>query len=542
MKIMKFKKKTVVIAAAAAVCVCLAGVGLWFFLNHGKSDGGKNVIYVNTVESIMNPGSGNGSINRFAGVVETQKKMDIQLSQDKTVKEILVEEGQEVTKGTPLFVYDTEKSQEDLSKAQLELERINNTIGNKTNEIAALEKEKKSAGSDAQLDYTMQIQSAQMELKQSEYEKKSKQVEIQKLEDSIENSQVVSEMDGVVKSINNGNSETNMNGESTAFMTLIALGDYRVKGKVNEQNMSSVMSGQSVIVHSRIDEDVTWKGTMGEVDMQNPGNDSASYGFSSSDGTTQSNSYPFYVELDSSEGLMLGQHVYIEADYGQEEEKAGIWLDEYLICDADSSPYVWADNGKGKLEKRSVTLGQHDEELYQYEIAEGLTKEDMITFPEEGLEEGMSTAKGEGGQMGSEQPLGESGTMDGTDMMENGEGQMESENITGNEGESGDMTGAEGESGDMTGAEGESGDMTGNEGESGDMTGNEGESGDMTGNEGESGDMTSSAGGSGGMTSSAGGSGGMTVIEGEYGVVKKGNVGSVGTMEAGGAAGTEAVQ
>lgn len=48
-----------------------------------------------------------------------------------------------------------------------------------------------------------------MELKQSEYEKKSKQVEIQKLQDSIENCQVTSEIDGVVKSINNGNQDSN---------------------------------------------------------------------------------------------------------------------------------------------------------------------------------------------------------------------------------------------------------------------------------------------------------------------------------------------
>ena len=112
----------------------------------------------------MNPGSGNGAVNRFAGVVETQKQVDIQQSQDKTVKDIYVEVGQEVSKGDPLFSYDTEKSQEDLEKAKLELERIDNNIGNKQNEIAALEKEKRSAGNDAQLDYTMQIQSAQMEL------------------------------------------------------------------------------------------------------------------------------------------------------------------------------------------------------------------------------------------------------------------------------------------------------------------------------------------------------------------------------------------
>ena len=31
----------------------------------------------------MNPGSGNGAINRFAGVVETQQKLEIQVEQDK---------------------------------------------------------------------------------------------------------------------------------------------------------------------------------------------------------------------------------------------------------------------------------------------------------------------------------------------------------------------------------------------------------------------------------------------------------------------------
>ena len=45
---------------------------------------------------------------------------------------------------------------------------------------------------------------------------------------------------------------------------------------------------------------------------------------------------------------MLGQHVYVELNLGQNEKKAGIWLEEYYICDADSNPYVWADNGRGK--------------------------------------------------------------------------------------------------------------------------------------------------------------------------------------------------
>ena len=124
-----------------------------------------------------------------------------------------------------------------------------------------------------------------------------------------------SEIDGVVKSINNGNQDSySYSGGSQAFMSIIAMGDFRIKCKVNEQNIASVTPGQAVIVHSRVDDSVTWKGTMGAVDKENPGNGSNNgYYFSSGDGSTQSNSYPFYIELDSSEGLMLGQHVYVEA-------------------------------------------------------------------------------------------------------------------------------------------------------------------------------------------------------------------------------------
>ena len=138
------KKKKIILTGAAVAAVVVIGIGAWALFGRKSSDGStENVVYVNSVDNLMNPGSGNGAVNRFAGVVETQKQVDIQQSQDKTVKDIYVEVGQEVSKGDPLFSYDTEKSQEDLEKAKLELERINNNIGNKQNEIAALEKEKR---------------------------------------------------------------------------------------------------------------------------------------------------------------------------------------------------------------------------------------------------------------------------------------------------------------------------------------------------------------------------------------------------------------
>ena len=71
----------------------------------------------------------------------------------------------------------------------------------------------------------------------------------------------------------------------------------------------------------------------------------------------------------------------------REEQKAGLWLSEVYIVDADTDqPYVWTMGKDKKLEKRSVILGQYDEELGEHEIADGLTKDDYIAYPSENLE------------------------------------------------------------------------------------------------------------------------------------------------------------
>ena len=97
---------------------------------------------------------------------------------------------------------------------------------------------------------------------------------------------------------------------------------------------------------------------------------------------TSSSKYPFYVELESSEGLLLGQHVYLELDTGDEEQSSHPSITSAFICYADDgSAYVWAENN-GKLEKRTVTVGEYNYMLDTVEILEGLTEEDYIAFPD----------------------------------------------------------------------------------------------------------------------------------------------------------------
>ena len=64
---------------------------------------------------------------------------------------------------------------------------------------------------------------------------------------------------------------------------------------------------------------------------------------------------------------------------------SGLPLSSAFICfEDDSSAYVWAEK-KGKLEKRSITLGEHDEATDTYDVLDGLTLEDYIAFPDEQL-------------------------------------------------------------------------------------------------------------------------------------------------------------
>ena len=61
----------------------------------------------------------------------------------------------------------------------------------------------------------------------------------------------------------------------------------------------------------------------------------------------------------------------------------------YYINDADTSPWVWAQDKNGKLEKRSLTLGTYEETLATYPVESGLTTEDYIAYPDETLTVGM---------------------------------------------------------------------------------------------------------------------------------------------------------
>lgn len=369
-------------AAACALCLSAALAGC--------SENTR--VYVQSVEALASMG-GIAPGDRFGGIVVSENVTEIQKDGDKTVAELLVKEGDDVKQGQALFSYDTEELQLTLDKQCLEVEQLNASIENYKSEIATLERERETVSGTTRLQYTVQIQTAQVDLKEAELKLKTKEAEVEKSEDLLANATVVSPVDGRVQAISEGESDNN--GKPLPYITIQQIGSYRVKGILGELQRGAISEGSRIRLISRTGEDQVWTGTVTLVDYENPsqGSDYDRYYGMISNEMTSSSKYPFYVELDSTDGLILGQHLYLEI-LTEEGQTTGPSISAAFVCyNEDGSAYVWAEN-RGKLEKRDVVLGEYNPMADTQEIAAGLTLEDYIAFPDMAVcQEGAPTTR-----------------------------------------------------------------------------------------------------------------------------------------------------
>ena len=353
--------------------------------------GSDTAVYVQSVANLANLG-GIAPGDRFSGMVVSENVTEIEKDSEKTIKELLVREGDDVKKDQPLFSYDTEELQLTLDKQKLELEQLNASIENYKAQIASMEKERDASGGTTKLQYTLEIQTMQVDLKEAELKIKTKQTEVEKSEDLLANATVLSPVDGRIQAISE-DGETSDSGKPLPYITIQQIGSYRVKGMLGELQRGGLMEGDRVRILSRTDDTQVWTGTVTLVDYESPtqGSDMDRYIGTSSDEMSNASRYPFYVAMDSTEGLLLGQHIYIELEQ-EEDQPQGLSLSAAFFCfEEDGSAYVWAEKGR-RLEKRTVTLGEYNPMTDTYPVTQGLTEEDYIAFPDEQVcQEGAST-------------------------------------------------------------------------------------------------------------------------------------------------------
>ncbi len=386
--------RRVIIILAVLVILGAGGYGAYYYITQNTSSDSsgrvssdsEDAVYVESVSAITGYGSGSGVLTRYGGEAVAQETLEITLDSERTLKECYVQEGDVVSKGQRLFVYDTQEDEDKIAQDEIDIEKNQMSIESNETSIEQQERLQTTAeDEDERTEAYLQVLSLQNEIRSYEYEIQKTQIEIDSLQETIDDAVVTAEMGGFVQKISDpDSSEDSYSSDTSAYITILAEGDYRIEGKVNELAYDDLDIGMNMIVYSRTDPSQTWKGTITDISEEKDEDNENSYYGDSSD----SSNYKFYVELENADGLMLGQHVYLEEDAGQENEKSGLWLGEFYIMQEDGSAYVWLANSSNKIEKHEITLGDYDADNLEYEVTDGLTGEDYIAYPMEGISAG----------------------------------------------------------------------------------------------------------------------------------------------------------
>ncbi len=386
----------------------------------------EGTIFVQSVATITGVGPA-GVNNRYSGVVEAKNVVKVDPDKNLTVKECLVAAGDKVQQGSPLFRYDVDSMQLAYEQLQLDILGLENGIQTGHEKVENLTLQLERARENRKYDIQMNIQTEELEIRKKEYELSGKRKQAEDMEKALKNSTIYSPVAGTIRSVKSGDNGSAQYGygggeEESAYITIVAGNDYCVKGTVSEQTIRTLQEGMPVRVTSRVDDEM-WLGRIYRINTEETKQTNRYYYYDEGSGERASK-YDFFVELDSIEGLLMGQHVYIEPGAEDTETTDELRLPVYYLVREGDDAFVYAADGDGRIEKRPVILGNEDEETGTVAILEGLGYLDRIAFPDETVQVGMAVSETsyvpeegmDGGEMGDMAFFGDMPEMDMPDM------------------------------------------------------------------------------------------------------------------------------
>ena len=414
------KMKKTVIALGTALILGLTGCG------------GQTQINVEQAGMLATAATG---ADKFAGMVVSENVVEIERDTEKQIDELYVAAGDTVRVNEKLFEYDTDTLRLTIDKQQLELDKLTQQIKDLTTQKTNVEKQiteldkkikkekdkKVKAELESQrstLDLTLRTVKA--DLTQATYDKNTLQAEMTYNKNMLKNAVVRSPIKGTVRSVNENGSP---------YITIQQAGAFQVKGMLGELSLNAgIMEGVAVTILSRTDPTASWTGMVSLVDYNNAssGEQDDYYG---GNGMSTSTSYPFYITLDNTDGLLLGQHVYIQISAGAITDDL-LRIPEHYVMDVLMDEETWITTGTvwgvnpetGKLQKVTVTLGEFDPTYGTYVIEDGITAESYLADPTDpGVKEGAVVyQRSELEYMGQTEPT-ESLPVDGETLPSEGE-------------------------------------------------------------------------------------------------------------------------
>lgn len=217
------------------------------------------------------------------------------------------------------------------------------------------------------------IAEKEKELKDLDIDKRTAQLEQQKLEKDCSGGVVCATINGIVKTVGDPN---NLPKDGTPFLSVAGSEGLYVTGNVSEMLLSTIQNGQ-VVTATSWESGNTFQATITEIskypldgnNFSGAGNPNASY-------------YPFTAYIKDSTGLTNGEGVQISmttVDSGVNPGDA-ICIDKPYVRTDNGRPYVLKAGKDNRLVKQYITIGKKVMGQIIL-VTDGLSMDDRIAFP-----------------------------------------------------------------------------------------------------------------------------------------------------------------
>lgn len=219
------------------------------------------------------------------------------------------------------------------------------------------------------------IKDKKQELTTLQHEMKQAQLDLDKANRALENSTVLSNVDGQVRSLIDIDSAT---AEGKPFLVVSGAQQYYVNGTLNETLLGSVNVGDEISVNSWMN-GMTYTAQI--LSISDYPAEGSNY-YYSSDSNPNTSNYEFTaVLLDADDTVQNGTYVDISMKVNDTSGSDAYYLDKMYIREDDSGYYVMKAGKDNRLMKSYITVGKSIWGGQSLEIKSGIGQDEFIAFP-----------------------------------------------------------------------------------------------------------------------------------------------------------------
>lgn len=412
----KMNRKTIILGST--VILACAGLGGYVLLNQVNQKQAMqmvdNKIDSLTVQDAVNNSKKTSLVLSGEVVANNSSKVKIDPSKGE-VKEVFVKNGDTVTQGQPLFSYvtsqeltaqsaqyDAQAKANGITTAQTSASIKWETYNRKLANLNTLKNKYNSSKDESLLD---QIKSAEDELAQALSDAKTADNEVTNAQIEAEKAQVTAQTEsdrmkydtvtadtaGTITSMNEDlPTQSKAKKEEETFIEIMDKSKTLVKGTVSEFDREKLSVGQRVDIVDRKDPKKRWSGTVTQVGTLTTANAGNNNGGNKQQENPNQGKFPYTVELDQGgEMPLVGSHSYVNV-VENAPEAGKVVVNKAYTFSKNGKTYVWKVEGK-KVKMKEVKTKKVSDRLV--EITEGLTMQDTISTPREGMKDGMEVGQ-----------------------------------------------------------------------------------------------------------------------------------------------------